>query len=157
MPSRRSAPGGNSPPSCKYLCTASRPVNSTPEIKTSSPTFSARIFSSVNGGLNFVMTRIAIQTGAKVQPTGADGTRTSDWAFELHSGPLRERLCVTALLQSCAHCRIKNTGFRSNGSVLAAPENVPLFRERLDAYYTTKIDQKWSEFSFFTNLHARIR
>src|SRR5204862_4984893 len=49
MPSRRFAPGGNSPPSCKYLCTASRPVNTTPEIRTSSPTFSARIFSSVKG------------------------------------------------------------------------------------------------------------
>jgi hypothetical protein len=36
-------------------CTASRPVNTMPEIKTSSPTFSARIVSSVKGKLNFVM------------------------------------------------------------------------------------------------------
>jgi hypothetical protein len=37
-----------------------------PEIKTSSPTFSARIFSSVKGKLNFVMARISIQASPKV-------------------------------------------------------------------------------------------
>src|SRR3989442_15751237 len=49
MPSRRLTPGGNRPPSCRYLWTASRPVNTTPDIRTSSRTFSARIFSSVKG------------------------------------------------------------------------------------------------------------
>src|SRR5208283_621668 len=49
MPSRKFTPGGSWPPSCKYLWTASRPVNTTPVISTSSPTFNARIFSSVKG------------------------------------------------------------------------------------------------------------
>src|SRR5688572_8716878 len=49
MPSRRLTPGGSSPPSCRYLCTASRPVNTTPLMATSSPTLSARILSSVKG------------------------------------------------------------------------------------------------------------
>src|SRR5208337_2969031 len=55
MPSRRFTPGGSLPPSCRYLWTASRPVNTTPEINTSSPTFSARIFSSVKGKVNCVI------------------------------------------------------------------------------------------------------
>src|ERR1019366_6438467 len=55
MPSRKLTSGGSLPPSCKYLCIASRPVNTTPEINTSSPTFSARIFSSVKGNESLVM------------------------------------------------------------------------------------------------------
>src|SRR6266567_2146460 len=55
MPSRKLTPGGSLPPSCKYLCTASRPVKSTPEINTSSPTFSARIFSSVEGLVSWII------------------------------------------------------------------------------------------------------
>src|SRR6266487_5588616 len=55
MPSLKLTPSGNVPPSCKYLCTASRPVNTVPEINTSSPTFSARIFSSVKGKDNLIM------------------------------------------------------------------------------------------------------
>src|ERR1043165_2376578 len=66
MPSRRLTPGGNAPPSCKYLWTASRPVNTTPEINTSSPTLSARILSSVKGKLSFVMADISLQTGLEV-------------------------------------------------------------------------------------------
>src|SRR6185369_3126209 len=58
MPSRNFTSGGGVPPSCRYLWTASRPVNTTPEINTSSPTLSARIFSSVKGKLNFVMPAI---------------------------------------------------------------------------------------------------
>src|SRR6266404_1565694 len=54
MPSRRLTPGGSFPPSCKYLCTASRPVKSTPEISTDSPTFNERIFSSVIGVLSWI-------------------------------------------------------------------------------------------------------
>src|ERR1041384_4265763 len=55
MLSRRFTPGGNPPPSCKYWCTASRPVNTTPVIETSSPTFSARILDSVNGLVSWII------------------------------------------------------------------------------------------------------
>jgi hypothetical protein len=66
----RSTHGGNLPllgdtgKSC-----GSRPLNTAPEIKTSSPTFSARIFSSVNGKVNLIMAHISIQIGPKVQRT----------------------------------------------------------------------------------------
>src|SRR6516162_5446586 len=55
MPSRNLTSGGNWPPSCRYLWTASRPVKTTPEISTSSPTFSDRILSSVKGKVNLVI------------------------------------------------------------------------------------------------------
>src|SRR5436190_24331952 len=55
MPLRRLSSGGNSPPSCRYLCTASRPVKNIPLIATSSPFLSARIFSSVNGAEREIM------------------------------------------------------------------------------------------------------
>src|SRR5438552_3778609 len=61
MPSRKLTLGGNVPPSCRYLWTASRPVNTIPDINTSSPTFSARIFSSENGkvSLFIISTKIS--------------------------------------------------------------------------------------------------
>src|SRR4051812_23803697 len=68
MPSRRSTPGGSCPPSCKYLCTASRPVNSTPEISTASPTFSARIFSSLKGVVSSGISLDSIQPLSLIQP-----------------------------------------------------------------------------------------
>src|ERR1700744_903475 len=55
MPSRRFTPEGSLPPSCKYLWTASRPVNTTPDISTSSPTFRVRTFSSVKGKVSLIM------------------------------------------------------------------------------------------------------
>src|SRR5438067_1336948 len=55
IPSLKLTLAGSLPPSCKYLCTASRPVNNTPLISTASPTLSERIFSSVNGIVSFVM------------------------------------------------------------------------------------------------------
>src|SRR5438876_1021788 len=70
MPSRRFAPIGNWPPSCKYLCTASRPVNTTPEMRTSSPTFSARILDSVNGSLSSIMSCRGRFLGDDQSPTG---------------------------------------------------------------------------------------
>src|ERR1044071_9406959 len=55
MSSLKLTPSGNAPPSCRYLCTASRPVYTTPLISTSSPTLSARILSSVKGRESLVM------------------------------------------------------------------------------------------------------
>src|SRR6516162_4627625 len=55
MPSFNVTPGGSLPPSCRYLWTASRPVYTTPEISTSSPTFSARILSSVKGKVSLII------------------------------------------------------------------------------------------------------
>src|SRR5215213_4339608 len=55
MPLRRLTSGGSSPPSCRYLCTASRPVKNMPLMATSSPFLSARIFSSVNGAEREIM------------------------------------------------------------------------------------------------------
>src|SRR5438445_9048747 len=81
MPSRRFAPGGNWPASCRYLCTASRPVNTTPEINTSSRTFSARILDLVKGKFNRVMACISYKTKTKVQPAGTCGTRTRRWGI----------------------------------------------------------------------------
>src|SRR6185369_18081948 len=55
MPLRRFTPGGSFPPSCRYLCTASRPVNNVPEISTASPTFSERISPSSHGVVSFAI------------------------------------------------------------------------------------------------------
>src|SRR6266446_1356235 len=49
IPSFNLTPGGSRPPSCKYLWTASRPVNSVPVMPTSSPTLSARMADSETG------------------------------------------------------------------------------------------------------------
>src|SRR5512139_3176443 len=49
IPPWRLTPGGSRPPSCRYLWTASRPVNKVPVMVTSSPTFSARTAASVTG------------------------------------------------------------------------------------------------------------
>src|SRR4030095_11635979 len=57
IPSRKLTSGGSVPPSCRYLWTTSRPVKRTPVISTSSPTFKARIFSSVNGLVNWIIGR----------------------------------------------------------------------------------------------------
>src|SRR5438552_1292797 len=55
MPSRILTPAGNWPPSCRYLCTTSRPVKTTPEITTSSRAFKARIFDSVKGDESWII------------------------------------------------------------------------------------------------------
>src|ERR1044071_957193 len=55
MPSRRFTSGGKRPPACRYWCTASRPVKTTPVMTTSSPTFSARILDSVNGLVSWII------------------------------------------------------------------------------------------------------
>src|SRR5881296_3410834 len=78
MPSRKLTPGGNRPPSCKYLCTASRPVKTTPLRATSSRTFNARIFSSVKGKERLIIFSLGkfpglaadFQRGLSVQPSG---------------------------------------------------------------------------------------
>src|SRR6188474_1272857 len=57
IPSRKLTSGGSLPPSCRYLWTTSRPVKRTPVISTSSPTFKPRIFSSVNGLVNWIIWR----------------------------------------------------------------------------------------------------
>src|ERR1039457_5203247 len=72
MPSLKLTPGGSAPPSCKYLWTASRPVWMTPEMSTSSPTFSARVFSSVKGNesliikLMFFVNLVSVSNGENV-------------------------------------------------------------------------------------------
>src|SRR6187401_2859881 len=55
MPFRKLTPAGSLPPSCRYLCTASRPVNKVPEISTASPTFSERTSTSSQGVLSFTI------------------------------------------------------------------------------------------------------
>src|SRR5438270_242799 len=61
MPSRKLTAAGSCPPSCKYLWTASRPVNRTPEISTESPTLSARVFSSVKGLVSWIIKTNSIE------------------------------------------------------------------------------------------------
>src|SRR6516162_10031124 len=55
MPSCKLTPSGSCPPSCKYLCTASRPVKRRPLIATSSPTFKARLADSEMGVVSWII------------------------------------------------------------------------------------------------------
>src|ERR1041384_2731944 len=55
MPPFRETPSGSRPPSCRYLWTASRPVNTTPLTTTASPTFSTRTCSSEIGVCSDIM------------------------------------------------------------------------------------------------------
>src|SRR5579885_3518957 len=52
---------GGSLPSFSHLWTASRPVNTTPEISTMSPTLSARTFSSVKGAESWIIADSSIK------------------------------------------------------------------------------------------------
>src|SRR6266404_7789801 len=57
IPSFNLTSGGSRPPSCKYLWTASRPVNSVPLIPTSSPTLSARMADSETGVARLIISK----------------------------------------------------------------------------------------------------
>src|SRR6516164_5895472 len=61
MPSRRLTPSGSWPPSCRYLWTASRPVNKVPEMETASPTLRPRMALSETGVVREII--------ASIQPT----------------------------------------------------------------------------------------
>src|SRR6266540_776136 len=70
MPSCSFTSGGSLPPSCIYLCTTSRPVKRIPEIRTSSRTFSAQIFSFENGAFSSI---ISVEPGLNFAVGVEDG------------------------------------------------------------------------------------
>src|SRR5258708_14620947 len=55
IPSVNLTPAGSFPPSCRYLWTASRPVNKVPLMPTSSPTLRARMTDSDTGVVRLIM------------------------------------------------------------------------------------------------------
>src|SRR6266478_3092708 len=80
IPSFNLTPGGSRPPSCKYLWTASRPVNNVPVMPTSSPTLSARMADSETG-----VARLIISKWSDDHSSHTSHSRSEEHTSELQS------------------------------------------------------------------------